>query len=72
MDRSDSGRPTLPKRGEKDFEPTKAGGSGLQVYHLDRARSAMLDVLRATPHTSRYGRMDASLNTNLLVPTVSR
>ncbi|KAI0259841.1 tRNA-splicing endonuclease subunit sen54 N-term-domain-containing protein [Gloeopeniophorella convolvens] len=41
-------RPVIPKRGEKDFEPTARGGSGLQTYHLDRARSAMFDALRST------------------------
>ncbi|KAI0035174.1 tRNA-splicing endonuclease subunit sen54 N-term-domain-containing protein [Vararia minispora EC-137] len=37
-------RPVIPKRGEKDFEP--AQGSNLQLYQLDRARTAMFDVLR--------------------------
>ena len=47
-------RPIIPKRGEKDFEPKTSGGSGLQRHVLDRARSAMLDALRATRTTSRY------------------
>lgn len=50
------GRPIIPKRGEKDFEPSAGGGSGLQLHVLDRARSAMFDALRATPSTSRWGR----------------
>ncbi|KAF9816380.1 hypothetical protein IEO21_04133 [Rhodonia placenta] len=43
-------RPVIPKRGEKEFEPIAAGGSGLQRHVLDRARSAMLDAL-AAPRT---------------------
>ncbi|PIL22662.1 hypothetical protein GSI_15354 [Ganoderma sinense ZZ0214-1] len=41
-------RPVIPKRGEKDFEPTAHGGSGLQRHVLDRSRSAMLEALKAT------------------------
>ncbi|EIW59312.1 tRNA splicing endonuclease subunit SEN54 [Trametes versicolor FP-101664 SS1] len=41
-------RPVIPKRGEKDFEPTAQGGSGLQKHVLDRSRSAMLDALKGT------------------------
>ncbi|TBU29977.1 tRNA-splicing endonuclease subunit sen54 N-term-domain-containing protein [Dichomitus squalens] len=41
-------RPVIPKRGEKDFEPTTHGGSGLQRHVLDRSRSAMLEALKAT------------------------
>ncbi|RPD62557.1 hypothetical protein L226DRAFT_504091 [Lentinus tigrinus ALCF2SS1-7] len=41
-------RPVIPKRGEKDFEPTTQGGSGLQRHVLDRSRSAMLEALKAT------------------------
>ncbi|KAH9936421.1 tRNA-splicing endonuclease subunit sen54 N-term-domain-containing protein [Fomitopsis serialis] len=40
-------RPFIPKRGEKDFEPTTAGGSGLQRHVLDRSRHAMLEALSA-------------------------
>ncbi|KZT09154.1 uncharacterized protein LAESUDRAFT_722880 [Laetiporus sulphureus 93-53] len=40
-------RPVIPKRGEKDFEPSAAGGSGLQRHVLDRARNAMFDALSA-------------------------
>lgn len=47
-------RPVIPKRGEKEFEPSTTGGSGLQRHVLDRARSAMFDALRATRTTSRY------------------
>jgi len=46
-------RPAIPKRGEKDFEP--AEGSGLQRHNLERARSAMFDVLRSTRAISRCG-----------------
>ncbi|KAI0087018.1 tRNA-splicing endonuclease subunit sen54 N-term-domain-containing protein [Irpex rosettiformis] len=45
-------RPVIPKRGEKDFEPKVSGGSGLQRHVLDRARSAMLDALKATRTSS--------------------
>lgn len=45
-------RPVIPKRGEKDFEPKTSGGSGLQKHVLDRARSAMLDALKATRTTA--------------------
>lgn len=41
-------RPVIPKRGEKDFEPTNGGGSGLQRHNLERARLAMFDALRST------------------------
>ncbi|OCH90889.1 hypothetical protein OBBRIDRAFT_834612 [Obba rivulosa] len=45
-------RPVIPKRGEKDFEPIAAGGSGYQRHVLDRSRSAMFDALRAAPSIS--------------------
>lgn len=45
-------KPVIPKRGEKDFEPTE--GSGLQSHQLQRARTAMFDVLRATRSTTMY------------------
>ena len=47
-------RPVIPKRGEKDFEPTNGSGSGLQRHNLERARSAMFDALRSTRAISRY------------------
>jgi hypothetical protein len=51
--RTGAGRPVIPKRGEKDFEPSAGGGSGLQLHVLDRARSAMFNALKATPSASR-------------------
>ncbi|KAG9315968.1 tRNA-splicing endonuclease subunit sen54 N-term-domain-containing protein [Chiua virens] len=52
-------RPIIPKRGEKDFEPTPGGGSGLQLHVLDRSRDAMFDTLRAnrtiSSKTASYG-----------------
>ncbi|KIK08092.1 hypothetical protein K443DRAFT_672975 [Laccaria amethystina LaAM-08-1] len=45
-------RPVIPKRGEKEFEPKAGGGSNLQLHVLDRARSAMLEALRAIRTTS--------------------
>jgi tRNA-splicing endonuclease subunit Sen54 len=47
-----AGRPVIPKRGEKDFEPSAGGGSGLQLHVLDHARSAMFYALKATPSAS--------------------
>ncbi|KAJ4484407.1 tRNA-splicing endonuclease subunit sen54 N-term-domain-containing protein [Lentinula edodes] len=40
-------RPVIPKRGDKEFEPSKQGGSGLQQHILQRARNAMFEALRA-------------------------
>ncbi|KAF9777543.1 tRNA-splicing endonuclease subunit sen54 N-term-domain-containing protein [Thelephora terrestris] len=38
-------RPVIPKRGDKEYEPTS--GSNLQKHYLERARDAMFDTLRA-------------------------
>jgi tRNA-splicing endonuclease subunit Sen54 len=43
--------PVIPKRGEKDYEPKV--GSNLQAHSLQRARDAMLGVLRATHGISK-------------------
>jgi tRNA-splicing endonuclease subunit Sen54 len=51
---NNAARPVIPKRGEKDFEPTNGGGSGLQRHNLGRARLAMFDALRSTRAISRY------------------
>ena len=51
--RGGAARPVIPKRGEKDFEPTQGGGSGLQRHNLEGARSAMFDALRSTRTISR-------------------
>ena len=51
---NNAARPVIPKRGEKDFEPTSGGGSGLQRHNLERARLAMFDALRSTRAISRY------------------
>jgi tRNA-splicing endonuclease subunit Sen54 len=51
--RSGVGRPVIPKRGGKDFEPSAGGESGLQLHFLDRARGAMFDALKATPSSSK-------------------
>lgn len=51
---NNAARPVIPKRGEKDFEPTNSGGSGLQRHNLERARLAMFDALRSTRAISRY------------------
>ncbi|KAG6334811.1 hypothetical protein ID866_4283 [Astraeus odoratus] len=47
LPKSGTARPVIPKRGEKDFEPTHGGGSALQLHVLDRARGAMFEALRA-------------------------
>jgi hypothetical protein len=51
--RPSSARPTIPRRGEKEFEPQPGGGSGLQVHVLDRSRNAMFGALRTTRTISR-------------------
>ncbi|KAF9259871.1 hypothetical protein L218DRAFT_873589 [Marasmius fiardii PR-910] len=43
-----SARPVIPKRGEKEFEPSAEGGSNLQQFILNRSRNAMFDALSAT------------------------
>ncbi|KAJ3713901.1 hypothetical protein C8R42DRAFT_704989 [Lentinula raphanica] len=35
------------KRGDKEYEPSKKGGSGLQQHILQRSRNAMFEALRA-------------------------
>ncbi|KAJ3777072.1 tRNA-splicing endonuclease subunit sen54 N-term-domain-containing protein [Lentinula raphanica] len=40
-------RPVIPKRGDKEYEPSKKGGSGLQQHILQRSRNAMFEALRA-------------------------
>ncbi|KAI0059647.1 hypothetical protein BV25DRAFT_1993519 [Artomyces pyxidatus] len=61
-------RPVIPKRGEKDFEPSqRGGGSGLQLHHLDRARTAMFDALRATRAIS-----NKSVSYAIWYPTIAR
>ncbi|KAL0058373.1 tRNA-splicing endonuclease subunit sen54 [Marasmius tenuissimus] len=46
-------RPVIPKRGEKEFEPSAEGGSNLQQFILNRSRNAMFDALRAVRSTSQ-------------------
>ncbi|KAK7031218.1 tRNA-splicing endonuclease subunit sen54 [Paramarasmius palmivorus] len=54
-----SARPVIPKRGEKEFEPSGEGGSNLQQFILNRARNAMFEALRTTrtisPKSLSYG-----------------
>lgn len=38
---------SIPKRGEKSFEPTVEGASGYQQFTLNRAREAMYEALSA-------------------------
>ena len=63
-------RPVIVKRGEKDFEPAQGGESGLQRHNLERARSAMFDVLRSTRTISRCVRVHLYLNAPLYPPPV--
>lgn len=53
ISRPSAARPVIPKRGDKEFEPSKQGGSGLQQHILQRARSAMFEALRATRTISK-------------------
>ncbi|THV06536.1 hypothetical protein K435DRAFT_743639 [Dendrothele bispora CBS 962.96] len=46
-----SARPVIPKRGEKEFEPSVEGGSNLQQHILQRSRNAMFETLRTTRST---------------------
>ncbi|KAK1230057.1 tRNA-splicing endonuclease subunit sen54 [Marasmius sp. AFHP31] len=46
-------RPVIPKRGEKEFEPSAEGGSNLQQFILNRSRNAMFDALRAVRSISQ-------------------
>ncbi|KIK55364.1 hypothetical protein GYMLUDRAFT_205657 [Collybiopsis luxurians FD-317 M1] len=59
-------RPIIPKRGDKEFEPSKHGGSGLQQHILNRSRNAMFEALRATRTISNksvsYGTWHPSLS----------
>lgn len=48
-------RPVIPKRGEKDFEPSVQGGSGYQRHILDNKRKAMFQALGVERNTSRSG-----------------
>ncbi|KAF7980720.1 hypothetical protein HWV62_37195 [Athelia sp. TMB] len=61
------GRPVIPKRGEKDFEPSVEGGSGLQLHVLDRARASMLEALKAARNTS-----SKSISYGVWHPSISR
>ncbi|KAK7465282.1 tRNA-splicing endonuclease subunit sen54 [Stygiomarasmius scandens] len=61
-----SSRPVIPKRGEKEFEPSIEGGSNLQQHILQRSRNAMFEALRATRSTANknmsYGIWHPSLS----------
>ena len=46
-------RPSIPRRGEKEFEP-RDGGTNLQMHILERSRGAMFDTLRSEWGISRY------------------
>ncbi|KAF8576686.1 hypothetical protein K439DRAFT_1366508 [Ramaria rubella] len=43
---SSSSRPSLPKRGDKEFEPAANGPTNLQAHSLNRARDAMFSALK--------------------------
>ena len=50
---SSAGRPVIPKRGDKEYEPTGDRGTDLQQYKLDRVRDAMLSALDVERTISR-------------------
>ena len=50
---STAGRPVIPKRGDKEYEPTGDRGTDLQQYKLDRVRDAMLNALDVERTISR-------------------
>ncbi|KAI6122040.1 hypothetical protein F5141DRAFT_999053, partial [Pisolithus sp. B1] len=50
-----SGRPVIPERGEKDFEPVHGRDSDLQLHDLDQARGAMFETLRPQRGISSMG-----------------
>lgn len=47
-------RPVIPKRGEKEYEPSGDKGTDLQQYKLDRIRDAMFSALDVERTVSRY------------------
>ena len=44
---------TIPKRGEKEYEPAPRGGSSLQEFSLKRSRQAMINALSSTRTIAR-------------------
>ncbi|EEB90902.1 hypothetical protein MPER_10831, partial [Moniliophthora perniciosa FA553] len=64
-----SARPVIPKRGEKEFEPTNQGGSNLQQFILNRSRNAMFDAIRTT-RTISPGQIISALGHSAPRPTI--
>ncbi|KAL0571901.1 tRNA-splicing endonuclease subunit sen54 [Marasmius crinis-equi] len=62
-------RPVIPKRGEKEFEPSVEGGSNLQQFILNRARNAMFDALRSVRSTSQ-GQVITTIGHSAPRPTI--
>ncbi|KLO14783.1 hypothetical protein SCHPADRAFT_825698 [Schizopora paradoxa] len=66
-----SSRPFIPKRGEKEYEPSGQSGTLLQQHRLERGRSAMfaaLDVERTVSNKAvSYGLWDPSISRTLVV-----
>jgi hypothetical protein len=56
-----SSRPSLPKRGDKEFEPATDGATNLQTHSLNRARDAMFGALDAERGISKYVQFQMSM-----------
>lgn len=50
------GKPFIPKRGEKDYEP-RPTGSSLQQHMLEKSRAAMFDAIGSARGVNRCGRL---------------
>ncbi|GJJ15884.1 hypothetical protein Clacol_010162 [Clathrus columnatus] len=64
---SSSSKPSLPKRGDKEFEPSNGGPSSLQSHTLDRARDAMFSALQ-----TERGISNKSISVAIWYPEISR
>ncbi|KAJ3930684.1 MAG: hypothetical protein NXY57DRAFT_1084645 [Lentinula lateritia] len=62
-------RPVIPKRGDKEFEPSKQGGSGLQQHILQRARNAIKSISYGTWHPS-LARVSVTVSRGISIGTV--
>ncbi|THH03352.1 hypothetical protein EW145_g6327 [Phellinidium pouzarii] len=50
---SDVNKPFIPKRGEKEFEPSGEAGTSLQQHKLEQMRAAMFSALDVERTVSR-------------------
>ncbi|KAJ3805661.1 hypothetical protein F5876DRAFT_91416 [Lentinula aff. lateritia] len=62
-------RPVIPKRGDKEFEPSKQGGSGLQQHVLQRARNAIKSISYGTWHPS-LARVSVTVSRGVSIGTI--